>query len=208
MAAKAVLREEDGLVVGNVEKKRDSQNPIKNFLMKDFDQSVIRLVRQTGARSIHEVGCGEGDLAKQMPEDVAYFGSDVSNIVIDEARRKLPGRKFKVKSIYDLTPGEDSAELVVCCEVLEHLDDPGRALETLAQLNAHFYLFSVPREPLWRILNVCRGAYWSACGNTPGHVQHWSRRSFTKLIGRYFTICEVRSPLPWTMVLARPMDGT
>jgi hypothetical protein len=63
-------------------------------------------------------------------------------------------------------------------------------------------LLSVPREPLWRVLNVARGAYWRDWGNTPGHVQHWSRDEFVALVSRYFTLTRVVAPFPWTMVLA------
>jgi hypothetical protein len=48
---------------------------------------------------------------------------------------------------------------------------------------------------------MARGAYWGALGNTPGHVNHWSKRSFTKLLERYGTVAEIRSPFPWTMLL-------
>jgi 2-polyprenyl-3-methyl-5-hydroxy-6-metoxy-1,4-benzoquinol methylase len=93
--------------------------------------------------------------------------------------------------------------MVVCCEVLEHLDDPERALRALALLNTEYYVFSVPREPIWRVLNFMRGKYLGQLGNTPGHLQHWSATSFQKLISRYFDIDERRFPLPWTMLLCR-----
>jgi len=61
----------------------------------------------------------------------------------------------------------------------------------------------VPREPIWRILNIARGKYIGDLGNTPGHVNHWSRRGFIDLLSRRFDVVEVRSPLPWTMALCR-----
>ena len=42
---------------------------------------------------------------------------------------------------------------------------------------ARALLVSVPREPLWRGLNMARGAYMRDLGNTPGHVNHWSKRA-------------------------------
>jgi hypothetical protein len=59
----------------------------------------------------------------------------------------------------------------------------------------------VPREPLWRGLNLARGAYVQSLGNTPGHVNHWSRRGFVRLLARHGRVIEVRSPFPWTMLL-------
>ena len=96
-----------------------------------------------------------------------------------------------------------AAELVVCCEVLEHLDDPKRALDVLARLARPWLIASVPREPLWRALNLARLSYVGALGNTPGHLTHWSKRGFERFLGERFEVVEVRTPLPWTMALCR-----
>ena len=64
-------------------------------------------------------------------------------------------------------------------------------------------IISVPREPLWRILNMARCKYLSDFGNTPGHLQHWSKGGITALVQRYFEVVEVLSPLPWTMIHCR-----
>jgi hypothetical protein len=87
---------------------------------------------------------------------------------------------------------------------MEHLPDPEKALDTLAASGAPMVLLSVPREPIWRVLNVTRGRYLSDWGNTPGHLNHWSRPGFLAFVGRRFDIVATRAPLPWTFVLARP----
>jgi hypothetical protein len=92
---------------------------------------------------------------------------------------------------------------VVCCEVLEHLDDSARGVDILAELARPYLLASVPREPLWRALNMARGKYLGAFGNTPGHLNHWSREGFLRLLRRRFDVIEMRTPLPWTMALCR-----
>jgi hypothetical protein len=99
---------------------------------------------------------------------------------------------------------EPLADLVICCEVLEHLPDPEATLRSLTRAARRAVVLSVPREPLWRVLNVARGKYWSELGNTPGHLQHWSSRGFAQFVGRHLEIVEIRTPLPWTAVLARP----
>ena len=50
-------------------------------------------------------------------------------------------------------------ELIVCCEVLEHLVDAEGALDVVAGLARPWAILSVPREPLWRALNLLRLAY-------------------------------------------------
>ena len=106
--------------------------------------------------------------------------------------------------IYDLNEKEKyGADLVVCCEVMEHLLEPEEALKKLAFLASPYCLFSVPREPLWRLLNLLRGVYIKKLGNTPGHVQHWSKRSFRRFVSPFFTVIETATPLPWTFLLCR-----
>jgi hypothetical protein len=61
----------------------------------------------------------------------------------------------------------------------------------------------VPREPLWRLLNMARGRYWRDLGNTPGHLQHWSSEGLRALLMRHVEVRLVRTPLPWTMALCR-----
>ena len=97
---------------------------------------------------------------------------------------------------------------MVCCEVLEHLEDPARGLEVLAELARPWLIASVPREPLWRALNLARFSYISALGNTPGHLNHWSKHGFERFLAERFEIVEVRSPLPWTMALCRAARST
>jgi hypothetical protein len=48
---------------------------------------------------------------------------------------------------------------------------------------------------------MARGASLKDLGNTPGHLNHWSKRSFTQLLSRHGTVVEARSPFPWTMLL-------
>ena len=94
-------------------------------------------------------------------------------------------------------------DLATAIEVLEHVPDPEHTLGEMARCAQRHLLVSVPREPLWRMLNMARGAYWPELGNTPGHLNHWSRRAFVQLLGRYGQVAEVRSPFPWTMLLVR-----
>jgi 2-polyprenyl-3-methyl-5-hydroxy-6-metoxy-1,4-benzoquinol methylase len=199
---------EDGVIAGNYTDKYGSGNPIHRKLMAGFHAALDELLEHSGAKTVHEVGCGEGHLSAHLYQrGLAVRGSDFSEQVIDAARKNASACKldieFKVASVYDLAPPDDAAELVVCCEVLEHLDDPQRGLEVLSKLAQPWLIVSVPREPLWRFLNMARGKYINDLGNTPGHLNHWSRRSFVQFLSRRVDIVEVRMPLPWTMILCR-----
>ena len=101
---------------------------------------------------------------------------------------------------------ENKYDLVVCSEVLEHLEDPEQALKNIKELcnENGFILLSVPKEPIWRICNMARGKYWKDLGNTPGHIQHWTKRDFCRMVvNNGMKIISVKTPFPWTMVLAK-----
>lgn len=198
-----------GNVSGNHYDKYATGNPIARALMNGFFGAFDALSAQTGARTAYEIGCGEGELSlRLLGQGVDVSGCDLEADAVAEANaRSVAGghrTRFAVRSIYDLADGEIAADLVVCCEVLEHLPDPRLGLERLAAQRMDHILLSVPREPIWRVLNCARGKYLADFGNTPGHLQHWSRTGFINLVSGYFEIVAIRSPLPWTMVLARP----
>ena len=67
--------------------------------------------------------------------------------------------------------------MATAIEVLEHVPDPERTVSEMARVAKRWVLVSVPREPLWRGLNMARGAYIKDLGNTPGHINHWSKRT-------------------------------
>jgi len=200
---------DDGVVVGNAYDKYGSENPIVRRIMAGFSDALSSLVSQATPRSIHEVGCGEGYwVCHWNKQGLAARGSDFSEKVIalsreNAKRMNLPEDIFFIRSIYDLEQGQDSADLVICCEVLEHVENPCSALSALQKVASNYVILSVPREPIWRLLNMVRGKYWRQLGNTPGHLNHWSSRSFIHLASQYFDIVEVKKPLPWTMLLCR-----
>jgi 2-polyprenyl-3-methyl-5-hydroxy-6-metoxy-1,4-benzoquinol methylase len=202
-------RAEDGIVIGNTYDKYGTKNPIARRLVAGFDEALTGLIRKIKPATLHEVGCGEGYwVLRWLGEGIDARGTDFSTQVIAMAKANATAQgakaeRFAVRSIYEVTPPDDSAELVVCCEVMEHLEEPERALEALSGIVGSDLIISVPREPIWRALNLARGKYFGALGNTPGHLQHWSKNGITALARRHFDVVEVLSPLPWTMLHCR-----
>jgi 2-polyprenyl-3-methyl-5-hydroxy-6-metoxy-1,4-benzoquinol methylase len=206
--ASSLPADPDEVIGGNVYPKYTTRNPLARLLVDNFARSLDGLVDKSGARQIHEVGCGEGFLTTRLAQrGLSVRGSDLSTTAIEEARARAGDLglaiPFQVADLYGLSPDADAAELVICCEVLEHVPDPERALRTLARLARPWLILSVPREPLWRLLNMACGHYMCSFGNTPGHLQHWSASRFRSLVGRHTSIVESRTPLPWTMLLCR-----
>ena len=166
-------RTEDGIVFGNTFDKYGSANPVVHRIMRGFAGRLQGYVERAAPASIHEVGCGEGYWTLRWAQrGVPCRGTDFSESVIDYARANARGAgrdpgMFAVRSVYELSKPEDRADLVVCCEVLEHLQDPRAALARLEAVAGRHLILSVPREPLWRALNVVRGGVPARSGEHP-----------------------------------------
>lgn len=195
---------------GNFYDKYNTRNPIARKLMQGFLQGFSELTELAAPiGSALEIGCGEGELSMRLARrGWQVHGCDIADEAIAEARRRASAANlaipFEQHDIRDLPGGYEPADLVVCCEVLEHLEDTAGAIGILRSLCRGHLIVSVPREPIWRALNMARGRYWKNLGNTPGHIQHWSRSAFLKLLEQHVEIVAVRTPLPWTQVLCRP----
>ncbi|HEV2785805.1 MAG TPA: class I SAM-dependent methyltransferase, partial [Solirubrobacteraceae bacterium] len=159
-------------------------------------------------RSVLDVGCGEGVLTHKWAGAIPHgrvVGLDLEDPAIQAEweQRRAPNLEYRVMKAENLPFGDGEFDLAAAIEVLEHVPDPEATVAELARVAERRLLVSVPREPLWRGLNMARGAYWRSLGNTPGHVNHWSKRSFAQLMSRHGRIEEARSPFPWTMLLVR-----
>jgi ubiquinone/menaquinone biosynthesis C-methylase UbiE len=194
-------RVDAGNIVGNVYDKYNTRNPIARALMRGFTDAVTDLYLETGARSVLEVGCGEGLLADHLIKRARPERFDACDVALRPAPGIDPHIALREASIYALPYPDRSFDLVICCEVLEHLQDPAAGLAELARVAHRHVLLSTPWEPVWRLLNLARGRYLGALGNTPGHLQHFSRRALLDLAATRLGSLRVRRPLPWTVIL-------
>ena len=82
--------------------------------------------------------------------------------------------------------------------------DDHRGLAELARVADRRVLISTPWDPVWRAMNMLRGRYLADLGNTPGHIQHFTRRTLVELAQTELRVLERRTPLPWTILLGEP----
>jgi len=204
---------DEGVVTGNTYDKYGSSNPVVRRLMARFERDLDELFEVAAPTSVLDVGCGEGvlvhrwaqRLAARDPAAARVVGIDLEEDSIQAgwAERQAPNLEYRVMQAANLPFTTGEFDFASAIEVLEHVPDPAHTIGEMARCAQRHLLVSVPREPLWRMLNMARGAYWPALGNTPGHLNHWSRRSFVELLSRHGEVIAVRSPFPWTMLLVR-----
>ena len=100
--------------------------------------------RITGA--LLDAGCGDGEMSEDL---AAATGARVVGVDLSTRRAKFAtSRKnraaYTVGSIYELPFADDSFELVVCADLLEHLDDPARAFAELTRVSSDAVIVTVP----------------------------------------------------------------
>ena len=198
----------DHVPTGNTYDKYGSTNFAVKRMMNGFEQTLDDLFAQAAPESVLDVGCGEGVLTHrwaEMLEDRPVVGIDLDDeeLKAEWQTRQRPNLEYRTMPAESMPFEDDEFDMACAIEVLEHVPDPVHTIAEMARVAKRHLLVSVPREPLWRVLNVMRGAYLKDLGNTPGHLHHWSKRSFVRLVAQHGDIVEKRSPFPWTMLLVR-----
>lgn len=176
-------------------------------IIQRFLDEVQRTASELKPTSIVDLGCGEGIVAGMLSESLpgtSYLGFDLSEDAVETARRRRPDLEFRVGNVLDPVPDPSSAELVLCLEVIEHLDDPDAAVARVMEWTSGYALVSVPWEPWFRMGNFLRGRHVKRLGNHPEHIQQFTPRSFSALLARHAEPHRVWTSFPWILALARP----
>lgn len=179
------------------------RNPLRRYFINQYLQTVAELAYLAQANRILDVGCGEGFVIQYLHNylsDPILSGIDIEPGVLKVAIYQNPSSNFALAGAYHLPFPSHSYDLVLCNEVLEHLDTPETALQEIKRVGTRHFIFSVPREPHFRLANMAAGANWSRWGDDADHCQRWTRNQFIQMISQQLNVLEVRTPFPWTMV--------
>jgi len=185
------------------EGKYRSKNPVVRYLVGRFLRRVSELVATERPRCVLEVGCGEGivlaTLAARLP-GTRFDGLELDETALEQARMRCPGARLVRGDACELPFGDQSVDLVVCLEVLEHLPEPARALRELRRVTRAGCLLSVPHEPFFRVGNLLRGKNVARLGDPSDHLQHWGARGFATFCGRELAVRTRTTAFPWLIV--------
>lgn len=188
--------------------KYTTTNKLETWLVDNFMRTLESVFPARNVTSVLEIGVGEGHVSEKVVArfpDAEVVGVDLPHPGLEESMKKNWAERGITGVFADATdlPFEDDRfDLVLAIEVLEHMPEPEKALAELARVGRGSAILSVPFEPLWRIGNMVRGRYLSDWGNTPDHIQHWTRWGFRSMVDRHLDVQSVRNPLPWTLVVA------
>lgn len=187
-------------------RKYQSHNPVVQFLLRRFFRQLVRQVTELQPKTVIDLGCGEGVVANVLLKylgRIQYLGYDKDAVAIREAGRRNPDAVFRRTDIFDLQPAPDSADVILCLEVIEHIEDTDKLLKHIARLRANHLIVSVPWEPFFRLGNLCRGQYLRRLGNHPEHIHCFGTRSLRTALTRHFQEVRVERSFPWLFGVCR-----
>ena len=152
-----------------------------------------------------DAGCGEGETLARLaclPRGTTA-AVDLSEEAVRHTAGRIPWANASVASVTELPFEDDSFDLVLCLEVLEHLTEPDAALEELARVSRNDVVVSVPHEPWFRLGSLLRGKYVRGLGNHPEHLNHWNRRTLPALLATRFEEVTLTGAFPWLIAHCR-----
>ena len=183
-----------------------TKNILMTRLINRFLRTVVEFVDVSRARYILDAGCGQGfvsDFLLRSMSGISITGVDIDiesirNSVLDHKKGEL----FE-GDIYDLPFCDNSFDTVMCLEVLEHLNEPQRAIQEIARVSKRYCIFSVPNEPCFRSMYFLSGRYIKRFGSIPEHINNWTKSQFLEMLNSELSIQLVKTPLPWVIALCR-----
>ncbi len=186
-------------------RKHTTKSKAQRFLIDRFLHTVTKTLRPLQPDSILDVGAGEGfTLAtlKQRHIGKKLEGLEYLESAIALGKKYNPSIHLRQGTIYSLPYKDNAFDVVLCTEVLEHLEEPQKALKELVRVSKKYLILSVPNEPFFIMANFLRGKNLSRWGNDIEHINHWTFFGFKNFVGKYAKIISVQYPFPWTLILA------
>lgn len=134
-------------------------------------------IQEVGAKSVLDIGCGNGRLLFGVKDKCETFGIDISEVAITRMKKEY-GIEGKVMDFYDLDKLERTFDFIVCNHTLEHTwrdEDLLKLSYNRLNLNGWFYA-AVPND-------------MSGPEETEEHVRKYNsemfKNLFTKVFGNY-----------------------
>lgn len=97
---------------------------------------IKKLIRPLPFESVLDVGCGQGSLLQELMQEfpgIEPHGVDLSPSAVEFARKRVPQGEFSTLDLVTQTTGKQY-DLLVCSEVLEHIEDDVAAMKNLRRM--------------------------------------------------------------------------
>ncbi|HEY0756264.1 MAG TPA: bifunctional 2-polyprenyl-6-hydroxyphenol methylase/3-demethylubiquinol 3-O-methyltransferase UbiG [Ktedonobacteraceae bacterium] len=147
----------------------------------DYIQSCVERALGAGAlqgKRVLEVGCGGGLICEDLARrGVTMVGLDPSELALQKARTHAEQMDLAGQITYNqgyaeaLPYAENSFEIVVCLDVLEHVKDLAQTIQEIARIlvpGGVFVFDTINRTLLSRVILIWYGEHFPSGGLVPG----------------------------------------
>lgn len=189
---------------GNYYDKHNSKNPIVKWLLSNFHNIILNMIKESNTNNLLDIGCGEGyttNTIKNKFPNIKITAREYDYETVLKSNIIHNNLNIKKGDIYNLKFKDNFFDMVLSSEVLEHLEQPNLAIKECKRVSKKYCLYSVPNEPWWRIVNMMRLAYLPRFGNTPGHINHWTKTGLKKMLKKHFKHVVVKRAILWNVAL-------
>jgi len=161
-------------------------------ITRKFIDNLLSELISLKPNTVLDIGCGTGYITNIMSHelDSTVIGCDMDINRISFARDNL-AQEVIIGDIMHLPFKDNSFDVVVASEIIEHILSPRIALNEIRRVSKKFIIITVPNEPYFRIANVCRAKNLKSFGNPPDHINHYNKKSLDRLLVKYFKMYEI-----------------
>lgn len=198
--------------------KYTTKNKLKRKMISRFNSRISMIVRKSARRiltsrrkagssgklRVLDAGCGEGFMSRFILEKLngkaEITGLEYTSEAIETAKKMSSDIRYVQGDITAMPFETDSFDIVICTEVLEHLNEPDSALSELLRVSKDTLIISVPHEPWFCIGNLLALKNVRRLGNPIDHINHWGYSGFRKFLNEHSNQkWNMSRSFPWTI---------
>jgi 2-polyprenyl-3-methyl-5-hydroxy-6-metoxy-1,4-benzoquinol methylase len=151
-------------------------------------------MKENNLQSVVDVGCGSGFKLIKYLSEFKTIGTETEPCY-SLLKTKYPDNEWYLagepeKSFFE-NPNIKNADVVLCCDVIEHIVDPDVLLDHLLSLNATYYIISTPCREILCNSDRYSATYKSTWNGPPlngCHVREWTMNEFVQYLSEKFEV--------------------
>lgn len=162
---------------------------LKDEFQDEVYFAAYELTNKHHYKTIGDVGCGSGyKLLK-------YFGAlNTTGFEIQPTLNFLqttyPHREWRI-SDFSTKPAGSDFDVMICSDVIEHIEDPDQLLSWINQFNFRYLVISTPDRD--ELIHVWTDNFYGPQSQVGppvniAHIREWNFEEFEKYVSQYFNI--------------------
>ncbi len=177
---------------------------VRKVLINGLLKKVLQQIQKLKAKEILDVGCGEGFTHQYFlgkDKSLKIVGIDQNKDLIEKAKKRNPLVSYFSNDLFSLKD-EQNYDLLLMMEVLEHLEEPKKALLKINNL-CKKAIFTVPYEPWFSVFSLLSGKYLKTLGKHPEHLNFWNPKTLKKFLEEGYSEVSVLVSFPWLIAVCK-----